>query len=126
MPLRIHCSLIGCLLLTALPIVIWSAYSHAETLPTIGISLDYLEGIKGSELIQISKQELRHEESALKGFKNVLFAVSVTAAILGCISLLRVIVFILEISGDDTGCITTLIILTYCDCTVRRFSNEQF
>jgi hypothetical protein len=100
MPLRIHCALIWTLLLTALPVVIWSAYCHAETLPALGISLDYLAGIMGSELIQISKQELGHAEKTFLGFRDVLYALSITAAVLGCISLVRVTVFILVISGE--------------------------
>jgi hypothetical protein len=67
MSLAIHYSLIFTLLLTALPAIVWAAYVHAEALPTISLGMDFLNGMKTSEVIQFSAQELEHELETFKG-----------------------------------------------------------
>jgi hypothetical protein len=66
MSLAIHYSLIFTLLLTALPAIVWAAYVHAEALPTISLGMDFLNGMKTSEVIQFSAQELEHELETFK------------------------------------------------------------
>ena len=66
MQLTIHYSLIFTLLLTALPVIAWATYVHAEALPSIGLGMDFLNGMKTSEVIQFSAQELEHELETFK------------------------------------------------------------
>jgi hypothetical protein len=112
MVLIIHYSLICTLLFTAVAVIVSVAYIHTETLPTIAISMDYLDGMKSTELIKISKQELQLEVETFSSLTALLFAVTVTAAILAFVSLMRVIVFILGISGKVCHLLKLLIMKT--------------